>query len=365
MSKLINELTPGQKKQQVLVIQSLGGSGEQVVRACKALIKDLGSVPVRFSVLDIDPQYAAEYGSDFYWLGDVPIHDFIAEVEARPQDFPGYQQLGSLERLKKAAGATQRLRDGGQMEPLLSKAALLWQLCKRPDLFKQHLKRPVQDLITISPANGQDSGQSGASFVHPATQQMPPVVITQVAGASGSVGSGTALMVADLHHQNFREEGLKNGQVDQAVVLPSCLDASDDRLGANTWAWLQAVMPRYESPAQPDYQLGKVAVKRSTPPWAWISLWGRITTAGWSYKDLTAVSQVMAEVWRMQYVGPTAESYHARLVDLAGYQYPNIATAHGAHRLTLEVEDLITLAGHQAGQELIQFLLRSPSSGPD
>ena len=86
-----------------------------------------------------------------------------------------------------------------------------------------------------------------------------------------------------------------------------------------------------------------------------------MTTAGWQYKRLSDVSQVIAAVSRMQSVGAIAEAYQAIQVNHANYQYPNIATAHGCHRLRLEVAALVQVAGYQVGEQLVAYLLRQPS----
>ena len=210
------------------------------------------ALPLRYMVLDIDPQGSEELGTDFKGLGDVPIHDLIAAFTTNPAAHPGHEHLGPLDRLKRAVGATRRLDKGGQGGRALSLTALLWYLLKRPNDFMQELLQPVLDLL--STVVGQ--GETGAEFVHPATQRLLPVTIIQVASAAGSVGSGLAMTVADLYHTAFRQGGIKDGQLQLNLLLPECFDHTSPQLKANTWAFLAGDDGPLSKPAASTLQFG-------------------------------------------------------------------------------------------------------------
>lgn len=352
------------------VLIGLGGSGKLAVMQHRKLHQDHYEAGlVRSIVIDTDSKFKEELGKDFYHMDRCEPHNLIPEIQERPEDFPGYEHLGPLPKVKKAAGSTQRLSRGCQRARTLGLLALLTELWLNVTMFLAFIAKPISELkpasMRLNAERERISRQTQVEGVIPQAVGDIPLEIHIVGSDGGGDASGKLILMGWLVNYVCRNRvGITNFEVYLHLIQPDVFRHDDrEHLNANHLALVQELMEFYQDGETLDpLQLGPITLDRKQPPFANIYLWGRTTTLDNIYNNIDEVMQVAVECFRMQTEGAIGVEHRGQRVNHLNTDYPNITAAAGCARVTLEIEAMKLIGGILLALKIIdEHLLLHPS----
>lgn len=336
-----------------VIFEGLGGTGKAYILYLLVYFKAvLGWMwnHLRFSVTDIDPTDTQALGDCFYDMGSKvpPTHDLIVELETHPENFPGVKEVGSFNKLRRAAGPGHRFIYGAQVFQPLGLLIWLVQLWKFWPEYLKHLSRPLLELRDyrrhlhngLFGDNGaEENTQDKNSHDHRAIDR--PLLIVQIAGTGGGFGSSQILHHAEARHQINKEVwGAKEYEIRVNLVAPEAFNHHDDRLKANSWRMMLKIEERYLNLDLPPKDYGSIIIERVRPPWVEVALYNRMNFGEHVFRDRDEILQMVAEVDRMKHCSAIADQWHSEFVNHVAFPPEQFCSAAGALRLTIESEGM-------------------------
>lgn len=329
-----------------MIIEGEGGTGKALVLYLLTYYTALlvwMQARIKYSVLDLDPSGKKRLGKQFYDLGNVPpTHDLINELQARPADFPGVEELDDLQALRVAVGPGHKLSFGAQQERRIGKFSWLVQMWWHWEEFLQFLSRPLFSLRSYEEHLEQSltSGDGHGRLLEDDPGD-GPVLKLYTLSTGGGTGAAIGLCQADLHHQICQQVwGVNEYEQRANLILAEAIDHTDERMKANTWETLVEIEERYEVRRRQPRRYGVIQLDQTRPPWVEVTLYNRMNAKEFTLRNREQVLQVVAEVDRMKHASAIASEWHAQFANRASFPPGFFCSAAAAVRLTIETEGM-------------------------
>jgi hypothetical protein len=292
-----------------------------------------------------------------------PPHEFLDQIEARPQDFPGWQELGSLKVLRAKVGPVMKLTDGAQQFQPIGDWAWLGQVWNNFQDFYEFIKRPLTELRSYErQVDDEFSGISDQGEAGSQNNIQRPVVIIEHASLSGGTGSVFTHRTARLRHHIFKSLGIYDYEQRLNYVLVDTLYRMTLQMRSNACHTLLKIEHDFLTEDKPILDYGSVQIDQSRPLAVEVNLYGGINDQELELASVEQLAEVIMLVDRLKHAsGRVSEAFHEQEANYKAFPGNRFCTGNGAIEVKIEPEGMKDIGQVKLAQRLVSAHLLRPA----
>ena len=326
--------------------------------------QSLGQFAYQF--FELDKSKIQEVTDHFYNMAKLPPpHELLDQIETRPQDFPGWQELGSLRMLRTKIGPVMKLTDGAQQYQPIGDLAWLGQVWKNSQEFYEFVKRPWTELRSYErQVNDEFSGiyENGEAGSYNTIQR--PVLIIEYSSLSGGTGSILTPRTVRLRHHICKSRGIYDYEQRINFVLVDTFYRMTPQMLSNAWNTMLKIETDYLTEDKPVLDYGSVQIDQSRPLAVEVNLYGGINDQELELESVEQLADVIMLVDRLKHAsGRVSEAFHEQEANYKAFPGNRFGTGNGAIEVKIETEGMEDIGRVMLGQRLVSDHLLRPAAG--